>query len=263
MTSHDGWFCSSTRSDKKRFCHFLSDLMKRCDHPDVVFRSKDGYTFALHSPMLKLRWPLYENSRSEAIKRIEMLSKKEITPVLEHIYSGSPVPESVRDALDSLGIAFPTGDIFTAYHNDMKKLLTSHEGSNFVIECSGVKFPVHRFILAIRSEFFAGMFESKLAESKTGVLRDEVAGSPDRMRCFLEYIYTGDCQFSNYEDLFHLMSLCHHYDVIECFPGELEEFVASRILQSFSAKMTDAITTAKARGYRKLVDILESCVIGV
>jgi hypothetical protein len=50
----------------------------------------------------------------------------------------------------------------------MKTLLHSGNCSGFVIESCGKQFKVHRFMLAIRSGFFASLFQSRMQEGEAG-----------------------------------------------------------------------------------------------
>ena len=233
----------------------------RCDKPDVFFKSKDGVLFALHSPMLKLRWPMFRKNRDDAVNRISSYVASEVTAVIEHLYAGSPVQENMKGVLRFLEIPFPEGDTLGAYKKAMLELFTKKEGSDFVIECMGQRFHVHKFILAIRSEFFASMLQAELEEVQSGVLKDIYAPKAELMSAFLQYLYTGDAEFKSHEDAVPFLKLCQDYGVHAGHDGELEEFVASKVLLGFHANLTAIKSSASTAGFSGLVDLIESCEV--
>lgn len=234
-------------------------LADRGDLPDVIFSSSDGSQFALHAVMLRLRWPLFKRSREDAISRIARCENADIISVLEYLYAGSPVHENMRSVMKVLDLTFPTGDTTVSYRNAMAELLKSRADANFTIECKGQKIRVHRFVLAIRSDFFAGMFASEMNESQTGIHRDRYADGADAMSAFVEFLYTGDGQFRSLSDLYALVHLCKSYDVHEGYDGETAEFVAARVLHSFGDSVHEVKSWANTHGHHKLCDLLGAC----
>ena len=66
-------------------------------------------------------------------------------------------------------------------------------------------FAAHRFILSVRSPVFAAMFNSGMAEAKTGRVRINDDIDPKIFRSFLEFLYVGDLRsFKGKEQLFAL-----------------------------------------------------------
>ena len=67
--------------------------------------------------------------------------------------------------------------------------------TDFVIECEGEEFPVHRMILEARSPVFRGMLECSMTESKAGrcVVKDVIKPV---LQVLLQFIYTGMPSFA-------------------------------------------------------------------
>ncbi|CAG7786946.1 unnamed protein product [Allacma fusca] len=73
---------------------------------------------------------------------------------------------------------------------DTKSLFLSEDYSDVTIECSGETFPVHRLVLAGKSDYFAAMFRLPLKE--TAESRVEINDiEPPVLKEFLRFIYTG------------------------------------------------------------------------
>ena len=208
--------------------------------------------------MLKLRWPMFRKNRDDAINRLSSYDRSEVVAVLEYLYAGSPLKENMRGVLRFLEIPFPEGDTHEPFRKAMQDLLTRKDGSDFVIECMGQRFHVHKFVLAIRCEFFSSMFQAELEECQFGVLKDVYAPRVELMSEFLQFIYTGDADFKSYEDLIPFLRMCRDYGVHPGYSGELEEFVASKLFSAYQARATEVKQSASAAGFRKLVDLIES-----
>ncbi|RVE55197.1 hypothetical protein evm_000095 [Chilo suppressalis] len=76
-------------------------------------------------------------------------------------------------------------------NHDLKALLSDPVGSDFTIESAdGVKFQVHKVLLAAHSEVFKAMLKEETAESQNSYVKLVDVGKED-LQCILECIYTG------------------------------------------------------------------------
>ena len=116
---------------------------------------------------------------------------------------------------------------------DIGSLLENSECSDFTLKCGDRKFPVHKAILSVRSDFFAGMFRSDMKEVSEN--DSEIEGiEPDILEIVLRYIYTSELpqlpidslrKVCAAADRFIVQSLkikCH-FLLIENFTAEFKE----------------------------------------
>jgi hypothetical protein len=235
------------------------EFRSRLDHPDVIFKSADGFDFALHSALLQVRWPAFKQNSDASLRSLSSLRSSVITSVLEFLYGGLPVQECMRETFHLLDLPFPSADPSAPYKDAMRRLFTSASKSDFTIDSCGRKFPVHRFILAIRSSYFASLFESGLQESVSGVLSDRSAPKASSMQAFLEYLYFGDCEFPDVEDVFIFLELCSKYGIIEGYRGEHAEFVMGKILRNHAGRLPEILARARSSGRQCLAELIEAC----
>jgi hypothetical protein len=79
----------------------------------------------------------------------------------------------------------------TRFAEDMAEALQSQDFADLTLNFDGVKMRCHKVILTSRSTYFARMFGSSFAESRSDELTiDEV--SPDVFQLFLSFLYTGN-----------------------------------------------------------------------
>lgn len=93
------------------------------------------------------------------------------------------------------------------WHEDIKKIWSSGDFSDFVIIVNGLKkFYVHKWILSIKSSVFAAMFKNDMEEGTTCKL-DILDFTADAVYQFLEFLYTGSVPDDiNVMELFALAS---------------------------------------------------------
>ena len=141
------------------------------------------------------------------------------------------------------------------------KLLKTHNDSDFKIISHGESFFVHRFILALRSRFFSGLFKSKLKECETGIMEEIFSDSATHFSQFLEYLYTGSGTFKTIDDLFQLLKLSQPncYGIIEGHDGEVEEFIVSDIIKNHQTEIIEIKQRAQIENYPKLLSLINSC----
>ncbi|CAH0747710.1 unnamed protein product [Diatraea saccharalis] len=98
-------------------------------------------------------------------------------------------------------------------NHDFKALLFDPIGSDFTIESAdGVKFQVHRVILAGYSDVFKAMLKEETAESQNSYVKLVDVGNED-LQCILECIYTGT--ISNLENCncINMLMLADRYNL--------------------------------------------------
>jgi hypothetical protein len=182
-----------------------------------------------------------------------------ITAVLEFLYGSLAVQENMRGTFRLLDIPFPSSDPSPAYKEAMRRLFTAAIKSDFTIESCGKKFPVHRFVLAIRSPFFASLLESGFQESISGVLYDRTAPQAASMQAFLEYVHTGECELPDIEDVFVFLDLCTKFALVEGYRGEHAEFVMGKILRNHAGRLPEILARARTTGPHHVIDLIEAC----
>lgn len=100
---------------------------------------------------------------------------------------------SIRDS--TIGINFDAlGEVEHYEHvsGDLFDLLKSGEHTDVTFLVGGVRFPVHRIILASRCTFFRILLYGEMKEAQPG--NDEIVlhdMSPESFRILLEYVYSG------------------------------------------------------------------------
>ena len=233
--------------------------MKRPDNPDVQIYSKDNHKFCLHSPILQIRWPLFKRDPSEAIKRLNKLESSAISAIVEYIYGGLPIKENQKRNFQSAEVPFPMSNSMIQYRTDMHKLFSSHIGSDFIIESHGERINVHKFVLAIRSEFFSSLLSSGLYEVRNSIYIDNISDSSNHMKQFLEYIYTGDTKCTTIDDNFSLLSMCKEFYFYENYEGEVEEYIMSNLLKSHGSQLNEVASRARSKNFTKLLNLIDAC----
>ncbi|CAL8126976.1 unnamed protein product [Orchesella dallaii] len=95
---------------------------------------------------------------------------------------------------------------------DFRRLLKSHNGADFTIECEGKSFPVHKAILTARSKVFEAMLKHDTIENRSKIVKinDMTAAAVIGM---LDYIYTGDIRHAS--DMDYLINLVEASDKYE------------------------------------------------
>lgn len=236
-----------------------SELQSRPDKADVIIESTDGKKFALHSPLLQIRWPSYNENRNLAISKLSGLNSQQITEVMEYLYGGLQWSDKYNSVFIQLNIKSPLSP--NQYKADMKRLYNSDVGTNFIINCHNTLFHTHRFMLAIRSGFFSALLNSGLSEAQSGLLHDCFAPSATNMQNFIEYLYTGDTNCRHLDDNFQLLKLCECYELYSGYDGEVEEFIVSNIIRNHISQINEAKSIARAIKNQKVMKYLDACEI--
>lgn len=104
----------------------------------------------------------------------------------------------LTDLLKSTIVFFSVSDLYfkklspcvESLVEDIKQLYSSHEQSDFILKCNRRKFPVHKLILAARSDYFAAMFRSGMKETNEGSAEIKDI-EPDILEQALNYMYSG------------------------------------------------------------------------
>jgi hypothetical protein len=232
--------------------------MERADRPDVRFAAADGPAFAAHSALLRLRWPAFARAPEAAVRALASLPAAAAAAALEFLYGGLPVHDAMREPFRRLELAFPPADPAPAYRADMRRLFTSGAGADFAVESGGRRYPVHRFVLAIRSAYFAALLESGLAEAAAGAFRDRAPTRPAAMQAFLAYLYCGDCEFPETDDALAFVELCARFRVHAGARDEHALFAAAKLMQG-AAPPADVLERARRAGCQEIVSAIEAC----
>lgn len=96
----------------------------------------------------------------------------------------------------------------------MKTQLTEGRGTDFILKVDDREFAAHRMILEMRSEYFAKMLQQDMKEARTGVMNVKDI-HPDAIEAMLSYLYTGNVQGINYDNVFLIYGAAHKYDMKE------------------------------------------------
>lgn len=238
----------------------MKEIRSRIDKPDIVITSANGINFGLHSPLLRTRWQYYSQNPKDAIDLLSKLSASCILEVIQYLYACLLPKEDFLPLFKELKIFIPEHHPIDKYRTDMKSLYSNHLLCDFIIKFGKTEFPVHRFILAASSTFFANLFSSGFAEDNSGVFEDDIAEKAKNINDFLEYLYTGVADISSYEDCFTFLKVCKYYQIIQ-EKNETELFISKLIIKKYFHQVRDAITKAKQLRFFVLADILEACQI--
>lgn len=85
----------------------------------------------------------------------------------------------VRDSLAAEGLL-----------RGMQDMRSCRDLSDVTLEAGGRQYELHRMMLAMHSEYFAGLFRSEMSESVTGTVKLDLV-RPDALEVVLTYIYGG------------------------------------------------------------------------
>lgn len=96
----------------------------------------------------------------------------------------------------------------------MKDMLHKQLFCDWVIKVKDEEFRSHKAVLAARSDVFHAMFQSGMAETRSGVTKI-TDYEPDVFREFLVYLYSGDIDELSTERICGVYSLADMYDVPE------------------------------------------------
>lgn len=112
---------------------------------------------------------------------IECLKNRKLYIAVSFPFASRPLSEEISlEVIDNVKL-----------NHDCSALFTDPIGSDFVIESAdGVKFQIHKVILAAHSEVFKAMLKGETAESQNSYVKLVDVGGDD-LRYMLEYIYTG------------------------------------------------------------------------
>uniref|UniRef100_A0A915E6W8 BTB domain-containing protein n=1 Tax=Ditylenchus dipsaci TaxID=166011 RepID=A0A915E6W8_9BILA len=106
--------------------------------------------------------------------------------------------------------------------DEISKLHVDQDMSDVVLIAEGERFPAHKFVLSIRSNYFKAMFCTGLREST----EKEVTLMDTPVKPFsllLQYVYTGQMQLqtADYQQTLEVLALAHKYE----FPVLQEQIV--------------------------------------
>ncbi|OHT05089.1 BTB/POZ domain containing protein [Tritrichomonas foetus] len=233
--------------------------MNRPDNPDIIINSSDNHKFSLHSPILQLRWPLFKRDPNEAKRKLSLLDSSSITAIIEYIYAGLPAQDNMKINFRNAEVPFPPSDPSSQYKSDMLRLFTSHIGSDFIVECHGERFQVHKFVLATRCGYFSSLFCSGMSECKSGIYYDAFCDSSMHMKQFLEYVYSGDTRLVTVDDCMSLVGLTKSFYFHENYEGEVEEYVMAEILRSHMSQINEVQSKARSKNFDKMLDLIDAC----
>lgn len=111
---------------------------------------------------------------------------------------------------------------------DLIQLLDNKEHSDAVLTCGDSSFPVHKNILATRSDVFAAMFRHDMEEKNTGVVDIEDMDS-SVLEQFVKYLYSGKVEEISVDKCIQLYQVADKYAV-----QSLKDFCASFISENLS-----------------------------
>jgi len=111
--------------------------------------------------------------------------------------------------------------------DDMNNLLNNEKYSDVSFEVEGKKIFAHRNILAIRSNYFANLFDSGMRESTNNVIKMDDTASHAAVYTLLQYLYTGKVNVSA-DTAFEVMKLAEGY-LLERLKFLCEEIVIQAI----------------------------------
>ncbi|KAJ6246095.1 btk-binding protein-related [Anaeramoeba flamelloides] len=171
--------CSPVKADFKKL--FQSRLFSDCKI------SK----FKVHKPILEVR--LNANIQ-QIIKILELLTDNEILELLEWVYFEEINSVSVYNTLELFNIDFETMGTLS---NDIKKLLTNQVSKDLILNISqnnnnlriNEEIPVHKCILAARSNFFSKLFRNQKNKEKVTLQIDGF--SIQTIKCLIRFLYSG------------------------------------------------------------------------
>uniref|UniRef100_A0A915E2Z0 BTB domain-containing protein n=1 Tax=Ditylenchus dipsaci TaxID=166011 RepID=A0A915E2Z0_9BILA len=106
--------------------------------------------------------------------------------------------------------------------DDISKLHDNNDMSDVVLIAEGERFPAHKLLLSIRSNYFKAMFCTGLREStEKGVTLMDTPAKPFSL--LLQYVYTGQMQLqtADYQQTLEVFALAHKYE----FPVLQEQIV--------------------------------------
>ncbi|XP_074647671.1 BTB/POZ domain-containing protein 9-like [Tubulanus polymorphus] len=109
-------------------------------------------------------------------------------------------------------------DHVTNLSEDFSNLLQSTEYSDLILKVEQTRFPVHRVVLAARSEYFRALLYGGLKESDPTCHEIELQGaSSAAFQLLLKYIYTGRIKLANMkeEQLLDVLDLVHQYGFLD------------------------------------------------
>jgi len=137
-------------------------------------------------------------------------------------------------------------------HCNFRPLLTDPKYADINLKCQGRVFPCHRVILSSRSSVFERMFDSNMAEAKSGtvVIEDMEA---DTLQRLLEFTYS--CKVTDMQEVMELLYAADKYqmpDLVRECAGHLQEELtpattADILVLSDRQVVIKRILSAKAR----------------
>ena len=167
----------------------------------------DGSTMALQVPILKHRWPLFAENSEVALGLAQSLTKDQLKAVLLYAYSDLPAKRAMADIFEKCQLSHPQSLQQSTFVDDMRNLMHDEESSDFVlVAADGAQIPVHRCILAARSKYFRSLLLSGSMEAVSGSWRCGRPISPETLKFFVEYVYTGQISVPVTK---HIIPLCY------------------------------------------------------
>lgn len=98
--------------------------------------------------------------------------------------------------------------------SNLKALYGSINSSDMTVIIGEEKYPVHKAILAARSDVFLAMFQHDMEEVKSGIIKVSDC-DPTSFKDFLLYLYTGKVENFSSNNVCHLYKTADKYNVQE------------------------------------------------
>ncbi|XP_043245593.1 ankyrin repeat and BTB/POZ domain-containing protein 1-like isoform X1 [Amphibalanus amphitrite] len=118
------------------------------------------------------------------------------------------------------------------YQEFLRRLLEAHPFSDITFVVHGASFPVHRCVLAARSEYFCDMLDTKWRDRTTVTLTNDLV-NPAAFASLLQFLYTGrlETAVADVDDCLRLANQCRLTDLrhqLEEHIARVDEFVSGK-----------------------------------
>ncbi|CAD5210270.1 unnamed protein product [Bursaphelenchus xylophilus] len=229
---------------RAEYCFYFMD-----DNNKSKFNNVNTGDFKVKPTKGSHSWGLRNIPRAKVINSVRSDDSLHIVCEIQTVPDFNRVPPVVYKKESPINQSQLMRDFVGRFHD----MYETGEGSDFVIECQGREFAVHKFVLMAHSEVLRAMFKHSMEETKNGRMK-LLDACPEAVAHMLYYMYSGALpQEFEYEHASPLMQIADKYAL-----DQLKMLCQEKLIQRLNA--SNVITMLIMADYQNAPLLMDACI---